>query len=201
MGLILGSYRVLSFKSPKEKSSKALECLHFIGLGDIADGPLENMAKGVYLARDLGNCPSNILTPEVLGNVAENLATTYGFESSILNLAQIKDLKMGGIVSVAQGSVNEPRLICLRYSCGKADAPTIGLVGKGLTFDAGGISIKPGAGMDEMKFDMCGGAAVLGTMKTIGEAKPQVNVVAVVPASENLLGAAAYKPGRYINIL
>ena len=142
--------------------------------------------------------PGNIATPSYLGDVAEGLADEYGFASHILGPAELEAEGMGALLSVSAGSAEEPRLIVLEHRGAGDDDPVLALVGKGLTFDAGGISIKPALGMEEMKYDMSGGAAVLGAMRAIGELAPPVNVVAVVPSSENLLSGRATKPGDII---
>lgn len=155
-------------------------------------------AAGEGLARRLQWLPGNIATPSHLGEVAEGLAEEYGFVSHILGPRELEAEGMGAILAVSAGSAAEPRLIVLEHRGGADDGPVIALVGKGLTFDAGGISIKPALGMEEMKYDMSGGAAVLGAMRAIGELAPPVNVVAVVPSSENLLSGRATKPGDII---
>ncbi len=154
---------------------------------------------GEGLARDLQWLPGNIATPTHLGEIALGLAQEYGFTSHILGPDQLAAEGMGAILAVSAGSEQEPRLIVLEHRKGPAGSPMLALVGKGLTFDAGGISIKPAGGMEEMKYDMSGGAAVLGAMKAIGELELPVDVVGVVPSSENLLSGRATKPGDVIN--
>jgi len=155
-------------------------------------------ADGERLARDLQWLPGNIATPSHLGKIAADLAEVYGFSAKILGPGELEQEGMAAILAVSAGSEEEPRLIVLEHWGGEKDVPVIALVGKGLTFDAGGISIKPAAGMEDMKYDMSGGAAVLGAMKAIGELDMRVNVVAVVPSSENLLSGRATKPGDVI---
>lgn len=155
-------------------------------------------AEGERLARDLQWRPGNLATPTHLGEVAVALAEEYGFASHILGPTELAAEGMEAILAVSAGSEQEPRLIVLDHRGGKEDSPRLALVGKGLTFDAGGISIKPAGGMEDMKYDMSGGAAVLGAMKAIGELELAANVVAVVPSSENLLSGRATKPGDVI---
>jgi leucyl aminopeptidase len=155
-------------------------------------------AEGERLARDLQWLPGNVATPSHLGEIAADLAETYGFSAKILGPEELEQEGMAAILAVSAGSEEEPRLIVLEHWGGEKDAPVIALVGKGLTFDAGGISIKPAAGMEDMKYDMSGGAAVLGAMKAIGDLGLRVNVVGVVPSSENLLSGRATKPGDVI---
>ena len=153
------------------------------------------IAAGVALAKDLGNLPPNICTPTYLGEQAKALAQAYGFKAEVLEEAEIRKLGMGSFLGVAQGSIEPPRLIVLQHNKGKKGQKPVVLVGKGITFDTGGISLKPGADMDEMKYDMCGAASVLGTFKAIGEMDLAINVVAVIPTCENMPSGNAIKPG------
>ena len=157
------------------------------------------VALGVNTACDLGNLPGNICTPSYLASTAQKNAKRYpGMKVKVLKQKDMEDLKMGALLSVARGSRQPPRLIVIEYNGGKKDDRPIALVGKGITFDSGGISIKPSAAMDEMKFDMCGAASVLGTMVTIGELKLPINVVGIVPSCENMPDGAANKPGDIV---
>jgi len=148
-------------------------------------------------ARDLINEPSNILTPTCLAERAQAMARETGLECELIDEARARELKMGAFLSVGRGSSEPPVMIVLRYwGAGRASgAPLLGLVGKGITFDTGGISIKPSDGMEKMKYDMAGGATMLATMKAIAELKLRLNVLAIVPASENMPGGRAQKPG------
>jgi leucyl aminopeptidase len=159
------------------------------------------MADGANYARDLGNAPGNTLTPADLAAQAKKLAKAKGFKCTVLNEADIRKLKMGGLLGVAQGSSQPPKLIVLEYKKGRAGDPPVALVGKGLTFDSGGISLKPGLAMDEMKFDMCGSAAVLGAFHAVASAKRKINLVGVIPATENMPGGRAIKPGDVITAM
>lgn len=157
------------------------------------------IAKGVSLARTLGNLPGNVCTPTYLASEAKKLARGQSALSvKVLEEKAMQELGMGSLLSVAAGSDQPAKLIILEYKGGnKKDAP-IALVGKGITFDTGGISLKPGANMDEMKFDMCGAASVLGTFKTLVELQPALNVVGIIAASENMPGGNATKPGDIV---
>ncbi len=156
------------------------------------------IAAGVALARDLGNLPANLCTPTILASEAEAMAKAHGLKCQVLGEKEIEKLGMGCFLAVAQGSREAPRFIVIEHAGGrKGEAPVV-LVGKGVTFDTGGISLKPAAEMDEMKFDMCGAASVIGTMKTVALMKLPVNVVALVPATENMPGGRAVKPGDVI---
>lgn len=155
-------------------------------------------AEGQNLARTLQARPGNVATPSHLAAEAERIAAEAGLECEILGPRELEAERMGALLAVARGSREEPRLIVLRHRGGEAGAAPLVLVGKGLTFDAGGISLKPPKGMEEMKYDMSGGAAVLGAMLAIGRLGLPVNVTAVVPSSENLPGGSATKPGDVV---
>lgn len=155
------------------------------------------IAQGMSLTKQLGNTPANYATPTDLAKTAQQLGKSYGFKVQVLERKQIAALKMNSFLSVAKGSTEAPRFIVIEYQGAKDQAPTV-LVGKGITFDSGGISLKPGAGMDEMKYDMCGAASVLGAFKALGELKPNINVVGLIPACENMPAGNANKPGDVV---
>jgi leucyl aminopeptidase len=157
------------------------------------------IAKGVNLARELGDLPGNICTPTYLASEAKRLANKQSKLSvNILEEKQMKELGMGSLLSVAAGSDQPAKLIVLEYKGGSKKQAPIALVGKGITFDTGGISLKPGAAMDEMKYDMCGAASVLGTIQTLLELQLPINVVGVIAASENMPNGSATKPGDIV---
>ncbi|WP_414451186.1 leucyl aminopeptidase [Burkholderia sp. 22PA0099] len=156
------------------------------------------IANGMDLTRDLGNLPGNVCTPTYLANTAKQLAKDFGLKAEVLGLKQIQALKMGSFLSVTRGSVEPPQFIVLHYQGGGAKAAPVVLVGKGITFDTGGISLKPGEGMDEMKYDMCGAGSVLGTMRAVAEMGLKLNVVAIVPTCENMPSGLATKPGDIV---
>lgn len=158
-------------------------------------------ALGMALTQDLGNLPSNICTPSYLADTASELAQAHGFKITILEREQMINMGMGAFMSVAQGTDTPPKMICLEYWGDDQQQAPITLVGKGVTFDTGGISIKPGAAMDEMKYDMCGAATVLGVFKSLGELKPKLNVVGIIPATENMPAGNAIKPGDVVTSL
>ena len=155
------------------------------------------VAESQNFARDLGNEPSNLLTPRMLADRAAAMAREAGLSVDLLDEKRIAELKMGALLSVAQGSAEPPRMIVITYTPEKLDptAPVLGLVGKAITFDTGGISIKPSNDMEKMKYDMCGGAAMIGAMRAIAALKPSCKIIAVVPSSENMPGGRAQKPG------
>jgi leucyl aminopeptidase len=160
------------------------------------------LAAGVSLARELGNLPGNICTPTYLAGQARDLAQAFpALKVEVLDEDDMAKLGMGALLSVARGSRQPAKLIVMSYRGGKKDAKPLALVGKGLTFDAGGISLKPGANMDEMKFDMCGAASVLGALRAALELKLPLNLIGVIPASENLPDGAANKPGDIVTSL
>ena len=161
-----------------------------------------NQAKalvvGVELAKEWGNRPANYATPTLLGDAALALAKRPGISCDVLGPKQVAALRMGSFMAVARGSAEPLRFIVLKYFGGeKAEAPVV-LVGKGITFDTGGISLKPGAEMDEMKFDMCGAASVLGVFASLAEIKPKVNVIGLIASCENMPDGTALKPGDVV---
>ena len=201
-GAMLASYKFDKYKTDKEDDERNISEIYVVSTDDsIIDDMNEGinigrvLAEGTIIARDLINEPSNILTPEVMADKAVEIADKHGLEIEILEKEDIQKLEMGCFLGVTQGSDKPPKLITIKYFGGNRDDEVLGLVGKGLTFDSGGISIKPSAGMDEMKGDMGGAAAVLGAMDVIGTLKPKVNVIAVVGACENMPSGKAYKPG------
>jgi leucyl aminopeptidase len=158
-------------------------------------------AAGIEFARELANLPPNHATPTRLGEEAKKMAKTHGLGCEVLGPKEIARIGMGAFMAVAQGSEQPARFIVLEHKGGAASEPPIVLVGKGITFDSGGISIKPAQDMDEMKFDMGGAASVLGTFRAIGELKPRVNVVGLIPSCENLPDGRAVKPGDIVKTL
>jgi leucyl aminopeptidase len=156
------------------------------------------IANGMDLTRDLGNLPGNVCTPSYLGSVAKQLGKDWKVKVDVLGQKQIEALKMGSFLSVAKGSVEPPQFIVLQHNGGGAKQAPVVLVGKGITFDSGGISIKPGEGMDEMKYDMCGAGSVLGTFRAIAEMGLKLNVVGLIPTCENMPNGNANKPGDIV---
>jgi leucyl aminopeptidase len=206
-GLILGAYQFRKYKKAKQEDETPGVIKEILLLTEKAEKPvLVGLNRGRVAAlagctaRDMANEPGNVWTPSRFAEFGRKLAKTYNFTCRVLSKAEMNRLKMGGILGVNSGSAQPPKMVILEYKTATRN-PTLLLVGKGLTFDSGGISLKPPKGMEEMKFDMCGGAAVLGAMQAIGEEKPKgVNIVAIVPATENLPGPSALKPGDIITI-
>ena len=156
------------------------------------------IAHGMDLARDLGNLPGNICTPAHLAERAQALAQDLGFKCEVLERGKLEELKMGSFLSVTNGSDQPPKFIVLEYFGGPKKQKPLVLVGKGITFDSGGISLKPGTDMDQMKFDMCGAASVLGAFRAVAELKAKVNLIGLVPTCENMPNGRATKPGDVV---
>jgi leucyl aminopeptidase len=206
-GAYFGGYRYDEYvgksKNERLKSVKAM-------IVESKEKVLRQLSRGVKrgnivgqsqkYARTIANRPANVITPQVLAAEAKKLArNTAGLTCSVLNEAQLKQKKMGGILAVGQGSVNKPRLIVLKYAPrGRKAKARVALVGKAITFDSGGLSLKPGEGMHEMKFDKSGGMAVLGAMKAVAQLKPAVCVYGIVPSAENMPGSKSYRPGDIV---
>ena len=205
-GVLLGNYRFDLYKSPKEGDDAPVRVEQFLlSAGGLAVSAVRKglergrvVAEATNAARDMANQPGNSWTPANFAEYAKKIAKKPRLKCKILDKGDLQKLKMGGILGVNQGSAEPPFLVILEYKTEKKH-PTILLVGKGLTFDSGGICTKPPAGMEDMKYDMCGGAAVLATMQAIAEIGLEgINVVGLIPATENLSGSAALKPGDVI---
>ena len=193
------SYKVDKVGVQEEPSDIVLEAVNLYsknnGASEIQKGVA--VANGMALTRELGDLPPNICTPTYIADVAKSLAKTYNLECEILEESEMESLGMNSLLSVSKGSSQPGKLISLSYSNNGNAAPIV-LVGKGVTFDSGGISLKPGSGMDEMKYDMCGAASVLGTMSAIAEMNLKVNLIVVVPAVENMPAHNASRPGDVV---
>src|SRR5437016_2684773 len=202
-GILTADFESDKYKTDK-KNDKRIASVSIAGYSDAERQKGEKgVAKGRVIAdsqnfaRDLINEPSNKLTPRILAQKAEAMARAAGLSVEILDEKKIAELKMGALLSVAQGSVEPPRMIVIIYNppSAKPGAPVIGLIGKAVTFDTGGISIKPSEGMEKMKYDMAGGATMIGVMRALAALKPNVKVICVVPSTENMPGGTAQKPG------
>ena len=198
-GAIVGDFDPDTYKS--DRKDQKIESLTVVASGDQAalQRALDEarvIAESQNFTRDLVNEPSNRMTPTVLANRAQEMARETGLKCEVYGADKIKELKMGAFWGVAQGSDEPPTLIVLRYEpAGTPEKPVLGLVGKGITFDTGGISIKPADGMEKMKYDMAGGATMLGAMRAIALLKPKVKVIGIVCATENMPSGKAQKPG------
>jgi leucyl aminopeptidase len=202
-GARLGLYRFERHKSVA--NGQELETFLLVADEGALEGATEGaelgrkVAEGTVLARDLANEPSNVATPEYLAESAHAIAEQYAMAIDVLDRSGIEEEGLVGLATVGRSASNEPRFIVIEHRRG-GDAAPIVLVGKAVTFDSGGISIKPSAGMEDMKFDMSGGAAVLGAMEATGALDLPLNVVALVPATENLPGGDAFKPGDVLQM-
>ncbi len=201
-------YRFDRFKSKKDEVRRPLRKLT-LAVGSRSD--LEEaedalkqgqaIAAGMALTKDLGNLPGNVCTPAYLAEQAIELGKEYPLKVEVLERADMEALGMGSLLSVAKGTHQPPKLITLKHEGGNPGDKPVVLVGKGITFDSGGISLKPGPEMDEMKYDMCGAASVLGTMKTIARLGLKLNVTGIIPATENMPGGNATRPGDIVTSL
>lgn len=198
------AYRFDSFKTTPKAQPVQLNAVTVFTAGKatkaMSDAVTEGAAivEGMNLTRDLGNLPGNICTPTYLANEAKKLAKTFGLKCLILEKAAMEKLGMHSLLAVAKGSDQPPKFIVLEYNAGKKTDKPVVLVGKGITFDTGGISIKPAAEMDEMKYDMCGAASVLGTLRAVAGMKLPINLVVIVPTTENMPGSSATRPGDIV---
>ncbi|MFO7761149.1 MAG: leucyl aminopeptidase [Thermodesulfobacteriota bacterium] len=207
-GLVLGSYSFRKYKSKDsdpdndapEVDIKKISLYASSGLTSLRKAARrgENAAEAGITARDMANEPGNVWTPSCFADFGRDLARERNLYCTVLKKEDLKRIGMGGMLGVSQGSKEEPAVVILEYRSGRK-VPVLLLVGKGLTFDSGGISLKPAKDMAKMKFDMCGGAAVMAAMQTIGKERPKnVDVVAIIPAAENMPGGSAIKPGDII---
>ena len=202
------TYRFDQFKSKKDEVRRPLRKLTLgverrneLGIAEEALSQGQAIAEGVALARNLGNLPANVCHPSYLAEQARELAGEFKLDCEILERADMEKLGMNALLAVARGSHQPPKLVVLHYRGGKASEKPVLLVGKGVTFDTGGISLKPAAEMDEMKFDMCGAAGVLGTLKAVARMALPINLTVVVPATENMPGGSATRPGDIVSSL
>ena len=200
------SYRFTELKSKDDKDPSPLKTLS-LGFTDHASSQNAEksikdataIGKGQAITRTLGNLPGNICTPAYLADKAKKLAKEYSsISTQILDESEMKELGMGALLSVSAGSKQPAKLIIMQHKGGKKDQHPQVLIGKGVTFDSGGISLKPGAAMDEMKFDMCGAASVFGTLAAVAELGLKINLVVIVAAAENMPGGGATKPGDIV---
>lgn len=203
-GIMLGDYEFGKYKTKNNKKNdfKGIREVKLLNKTE-SKNIRENIALAINAslsachARDMANEPGNSWTPESFANYALEISKKHNLKCKIFEKRDMEELGMGGILAVNKGSACDPKFVVVEYF-NSSKSQTVLIVGKGLTFDSGGISLKPAAGMEDMKYDMCGGAAVLAAMNTIGIEKPNCNVVAIVPATDNMSGASALKPGDII---
>jgi leucyl aminopeptidase len=200
-GALLGLYQYTPFKTVDREDLKNMEQLNIIAeekdfsLIEATIKKVQVITQAVYFTRDLVSAPGNEMTPTILAKKAQGIATRKKVSCKVLDKVKMKELGMNSLLGVASGSNEEPKFIILEYTGGKKNAAPIALVGKGLTFDSGGICIKPAEKMDEMKSDMSGGAAVMGAIMASAELQLPLNIVGLIPATENMPSGTAYKPG------
>jgi leucyl aminopeptidase len=208
-GAVMGTYRFRRYKDnsngddPKEIETLAIVESDKAKVPAIKRGIERGriMAEAANHTRDMANEPANALPPAQLAERAQSLAKDAGLECEVWDEKQLAKLGMGGVLGVGSGSTNPPRFIILKYRGGKASANGMALIGKGITFDSGGISIKPAAGMEAMKGDMSGGAAIIASMWAIGKLKPKINVTALIPTAENMPSGTAIRPGDVLTAM
>ncbi len=193
-GIILGSYQFLNFKTDDEDQFEVSSAI-VLNADDKGLTKGVKIANAVCLARDISNNPGNVTTPSYLAKIAGEIAAEGKMTLKVFDREEFTEMGMGGLAGVALGTDQPPKFIVVNYNGGGSSQKPVVLVGKGLTFDSGGISIKPAASMDEMKFDMCGSAVVLGVLKAVALLKPKVNIVGIIPSTENMSGGKALKPG------
>ncbi len=197
-GLMITGYEFLNYKSDKE-NEKTVRTVELTGKPDASIiKKVTALSKAVFLARDVSNHPANVATPAFLAEEAKKIGSAPGFKTTVIDESKFETLGLGAFYGVARGSAQPAKLILMEYKGGKKGEKPFALVGKGLTFDSGGISLKPGANMDEMKFDMCGSATVLGVMKAVAELQPKLNIIAAIGSTENMPGGNAQRPGDIV---
>jgi leucyl aminopeptidase len=208
IGLQMGAWEYTDLKTPPPEDERRAplaaatilvdETAPGVAAGERAAAAGQAIGAGYALARRLGMMPGNVCTPDLLAETAREIGARHGLEVAVLGRPEMEALKMGSFLCVAQGTPQDPKLIVIQYRGGVASEKPIALVGKGLCFDSGGISIKPAAGMEDMKFDMCGAAGVLGAMEAIARLKLKVNVVGLIGATTNMPSGVAVKPGDVV---
>ncbi len=203
-GILLGQYRYDRYRAANDDAPAQIKRITIVAQDGIALDAVKTrcalaavQCDSANWARNLASAASNDLTPTVISQEAQKLAEKAGLQFSHLDEGHMAELGMNALLGVSKGSAEPAQLVILKYEA-NPEADTLALVGKGITFDTGGISIKPSEGMHEMKYDMCGAAAVLGAMRVVAAAKPSVNVVCVVPTAENMVGPEAQRPGDIV---
>jgi leucyl aminopeptidase len=200
-GALLGLYQYTTYKTVRREDIREMEQLNIVAAEEnysVVESAVKNaqiITGGVCFARDLISAPSNEMTPAIMAKKAGEVARRKNVSCKVLDRAKMKKLGMNSFLGVASGSNEEPKFIILEYSGGKRSEAPVVLVGKGLTFDSGGISLKPAEKMDEMKSDMSGGAAVMGTLMVAADLRLPLNIIGLIPATENMPGGSALKPG------
>ncbi|MBC8214526.1 MAG: leucyl aminopeptidase [Candidatus Marinimicrobia bacterium] len=200
-GLVIGSYEFLDYKSDKKevaKSSNTIVKAEFIGANSSVLQKAFVLAEGVAIARDVSNHPANIANPTYLANTVKDIAKADNMKYKVFDGSEFEKMGMGAFYGVARGATTPAKMIIVEYNGGKKAEKPFALVGKGLTFDSGGISLKPGANMDEMKFDMCGSAVVIGVLKAVAKLQPKINIIFAIGSTENMPDGDAQRPGDIV---
>ena len=202
-GALLADLENDRYKTDPKKNEKHVDSFSVLGGSQAAVDRGRILAEAQNFTRDLANEPANVLNPMLLAERAKQMASEYGLECEVLDQDRMRQLGMGALLGVAQGSAEPPALIVIRYKPANTSASKdhLGLIGKGVTFDTGGISIKPSDGMEKMRYDMAGGAAVIGAMRAIAQLKPAIPVTALIPTVENMPGSKAQRPGDIVTSL
>jgi leucyl aminopeptidase len=207
-GAVLGAYRFKRYKHDSDENATEIETLHVVEqekskLAALRRGVERGriLAQAANHTRDMANEPANALPPAELGERARMLAADAGIECEVLDEKEVKKLGMGALLGVGAGSTQPPRFIIMKYRGNPRSKEALGLLGKGITFDSGGISIKPAAGMESMKGDMSGGAAIISTIWALGKLKPAINVTGLIPAAENMPSGSATRPGDILTAM
>ncbi|UFS70462.1 leucyl aminopeptidase [Geomonas sp. RF6] len=206
-GALLGSYTFDAYKTKEKEERFSFDTMTILFAEGGNEGAhaavqrAEAICNAVQLTRNLVSHPGNVVTPAYLSATARELSERYGLGCRVLEMDELKELRLNALIAVGKGSVELPRLVTLEYRGGEEKDPPVVLVGKGVTFDSGGISIKPGQGMEAMKMDMAGAAAVLGTLQAVAEMKLAVNVVGIIPTAENMPDSNAFKPGDVLTAM
>tara|TARA_B100000676_G_scaffold244324_1_gene246415 strand:- start:2479 stop:3945 length:1467 start_codon:yes stop_codon:yes gene_type:complete len=197
-GLILGSYKFEDYKSNKNKNNHLSKITLCGNIDKKIVSKAKVLADSVCFARDLGNHPANILTPTYFANESKRISKAKNMKCTIYDVSKFEKMGLGSFYGVARGAKEPAKMIIVEYKGGSKSQKPIALIGKGLTFDTGGISLKPGARMDEMKFDMCGGATVMGLMNAVSILQPKLNILFAIGATENMPGSDAQRPGDIV---
>ena len=197
-GMVLGSYKFEDYKSNKNKKNYLTDISLTGSIDKTIVKKAQIIGESVCFARDLGNHPANILTPTYLANESKRISKAKNMNCTVTDVSKFEKMGLGSFYGVARGAKEPAKMIIVEYNGGSKSQKPIALVGKGLTFDTGGISLKPGARMDEMKFDMCGSATVMGVMNAVSILQPKINIIFAIGSTENMPGSDAQRPGDIV---
>ena len=197
-GMVLGSYKFEDYKSNKNKKNYLTAVTLMGNLDKTIVKKAQILGESVCFARDLGNHPANILTPTYLANESKRISKAKNMKCTVIDVSKFEKMGLGSFYGVARGAKEPAKMILVEYNGGKKNEKPVALVGKGLTFDTGGISLKPGSRMDEMKFDMCGSATVMGVMNAVSILQPKINIIFAIGSTENMPGSDAQRPGDIV---